>query len=78
MLLAHGRLLMTPTEFKQIRISNKLSQKQLGEIIYMSARQIRRIENGSPISPRIEMEMNKLNETNLAATSVQHREQHEH
>jgi len=54
---------LTSEQFKSIRIKRGLSQKELGEIIYLSARQIRRIENGASMSKRVEIEMQKLGES---------------
>lgn len=37
---------MTPEQFKAVRLKMRLSQKKLGELICINARQIRRMEAG--------------------------------
>lgn len=60
---------MTSAEFKEIRIKSGHSQASLGAVIYLSARQIRRIEKGASISLRVKIEMEKIRSESERAPS---------
>lgn len=52
---------MTPAEFHEARQTLGLTQAQLGEILGMVERQVRRLETGqSPIRPLVAREIERL------------------